>query len=32
MKNFEERLKGGHPNSLGNTVEVVDEILAENEL
>jgi hypothetical protein len=32
MKNFEERLKGGHPNSLGNTVEVVDEVLAENEL
>ena len=30
MKNFEERLKGGHPNSLGNTVEVVDEVLAEN--
>lgn len=32
MKNFEERLKGGHPNSLGNTVEIVDEVLAENEL
>ena len=32
MKNFEERLKGGHPNSLGNTIEVVDEVLAENEL
>jgi hypothetical protein len=32
MKNFEERLKGGHPNSLGNTVEVVDEVLVENEL
>ena len=32
MKNFEERLKGGHPNSLGNTVEVVDEVLAENQL
>ena len=32
MKNFEKRLKGGHPNSLGNTVEVVDEVLAENEL
>ncbi|MGF1533261.1 MAG: hypothetical protein ACFCUI_06130 [Bernardetiaceae bacterium] len=32
MKNFEERLKGGHPNSLGNTVEVVDEVLADNEL
>ena len=32
MKNFEERLKGGHPNSLGNTVEVVDEVLGENQL
>jgi len=32
MRNFEERLKGGHPNSLGNTVEVVEEVLAENEL
>ncbi|WP_272149171.1 hypothetical protein [Tenacibaculum aiptasiae] len=32
MKNFEERLKGGHPNSLGNTVEIVEEVLAENEL
>lgn len=32
MKYFEERLKGGHPNSLGNTVEVVDEVLAENQL
>ncbi|MBP2833035.1 hypothetical protein J8281_12635 [Aquimarina sp. U1-2] len=32
MKNFEERLKGGHSNSLGNTVEIVDEVLAENEL
>ncbi|GAA4272307.1 hypothetical protein U6A24_21030 [Aquimarina gracilis] len=32
MKNFEERLKGGHPNSLGNTVEVVEEVLKENEL
>ena len=32
MKNFEKRLKGGHPNSLGNTVEVVDEVLAENEI
>ncbi|MDT0607026.1 hypothetical protein [Croceitalea rosinachiae] len=27
MSNFEERLKGGHPNSLGNTVEIVEEIL-----
>ena len=25
--NFEERLKGGHPNSLGNTVEIVEEVL-----
>lgn len=32
MKNFEERLKGGHPNSLGNTIEVVNEVLAENDL
>lgn len=31
MKNFENRLKGGHPNSLGNTVEIVEEVLAENE-
>ncbi|MFC4219096.1 hypothetical protein [Flagellimonas marina] len=30
MKNFEERLKGGHPNSLGNTIEIVEEVLAEN--
>lgn len=32
MKNFEERLEGGHPNSLGNTVEIVEEVLEENEL
>jgi len=32
MKNFEDRLKGGHPNSLGNTVEVVEEVLEQNEL
>lgn len=25
--NFEKRLKGGHPNSLGNTIEVVEEVL-----
>lgn len=25
--NFEERLTGGHPNSLGNTVNVVEDIL-----
>ncbi|TAI49281.1 hypothetical protein [Flagellimonas allohymeniacidonis] len=24
---FEERLKGGHPNSLGNTIEIVEEVL-----
>lgn len=28
--NFEQRLAGGHPNSLGNTVEVVEEVLAES--
>ncbi|MEM1326548.1 MAG: hypothetical protein AAGI23_11365 [Bacteroidota bacterium] len=27
MPNFEDRLKGGHPNSLGNTVEIVEEVL-----
>ncbi|MCR9252674.1 MAG: hypothetical protein NXI20_19795 [bacterium] len=27
MKDFENRLKGGHPNSLGNTEEVVEEVL-----
>ena len=27
MQNFETRLTGGHPNSLGNTVEVVEETL-----
>jgi len=27
MQNFEDRLKGGHPNSLGNTVEIVEEVL-----
>jgi len=26
--NFEQRLTGGHPNSLENTVEVVEEILS----
>jgi len=26
---FEQRLTGGHPNSLGNTVEVVAEVLAQ---
>lgn len=29
MRDFENRLKGGHPNSLGNTVEIVEEVLAE---
>jgi len=29
---FEERLKGGHPNSLGNTVIIVEEVLADPEL
>lgn len=32
MKTFEERLKGGHPNSLGNTVTIVAEILENNDL
>lgn len=32
MKNFEQRLTGGHPNSLGNTVEVVEEVLDQREL
>lgn len=30
MNNFEQRLTGGHPNSLGNTIEVVEEVLAQN--
>ncbi|MTB53392.1 hypothetical protein [Lewinella sp. W8] len=25
--NYEKRLSGGHPNSLGNTIEVVEEVL-----
>jgi hypothetical protein len=29
MRNFEQRLTGGHPNSLGNTVEIVEEVLQE---
>jgi len=29
MSEFENRLKGGHPNSLGNTVEIVEEVLAD---
>jgi hypothetical protein len=28
-ESFEQRLTGGHPNSLGNTLEVVDEVLAD---
>lgn len=31
-RNFEERLKGGHPNSLGNTIEVVEEVLQNHSL
>ncbi len=27
MIDFENRLKGGHPNSLGNTIEIVEEVL-----
>lgn len=30
MKDFENRLKGGHPNSLGNTVAIVEEVLADH--
>lgn len=29
INSFEQKLTGGHPNSLGNTVEVVDIILAD---
>jgi uncharacterized protein with ParB-like and HNH nuclease domain len=32
LKGFQEQLAGGHPNSLGNTVEVVDAVLAQNDL
>ena len=32
MKNFEQRLTGGHPNSLGNTIEVVNEVLKDEKL
>jgi len=32
MQTFAQRLTGGHPNSLGNTVEIVDEVLAKTEL
>lgn len=27
---FEQQLTGGHPNSLGNTIEVVDEVLTDS--
>jgi hypothetical protein len=27
LRNFEQRLTGGHPNSLGNTVEIVEEVI-----
>ena len=29
---FESRLAGGHPNSLGNTIEVVEEVLSQPDL
>lgn len=29
MKRYEQKLTGGHPNSLGNTIEVVEEVLAD---
>ncbi len=32
MGDFEKRLTGGHPNSLGNTIEVVEDVLANHEL
>jgi len=32
MNECEERLKGGHPNSLGNTIEVVGDVFTRNEL
>lgn len=32
MEDFELRLRGGHPNSLGNTLEIVEEILADHQL
>lgn len=31
-QDFEGRLKGGHPNSLGNTLEVVEEVFADHTL
>ena len=32
MQNIEKQLKGGHPNSLGNTVEVVSQVLKQPDL
>ena len=32
MPDFEARLKGGHPNSLGNTLEIVSEVLDDKRL
>ena len=32
MPSIEERLSGGHPNSLGNTIEVVEDVLAHPEI
>lgn len=32
MQGFEQRLTGGHPNSLGNTVAVVEAVLDQPEL
>ena len=32
VRTFEQRLQGGHPNSLGNTVEIVEEVLANKQL
>ena len=32
VSRFESPLTGGHPNSLGNTVSVVDEVLADRAL
>lgn len=29
MHSIEEKLTGGHPNSLGNTIEVVESVLAD---
>lgn len=28
--NFEQHLSGGHPNSLGNTIQIVEEVLADS--